>query len=239
MTYTMYARRLAVVGSAGVALAMTSGLVSSPALAATVILAPCVITVDSTRVVLRGDRAVDVHASISSCPAGAMTNENYLWWDFTSVASNSSAFTFGYESGAIYPTANMTEKLYSWYVGTYVLTPNQEDSFYNADYSTEYRTAMLANPATIVAKLGTSAGIKVKRKGKSRLITVTGKRWMQYDSTLQNAPTATIYRNGKRWKSVKLKKGKAVVTAKVPGRWSAGISETGTHWGSISGSVKK
>lgn len=226
-------------GGVGVALVLATGLVASPARAATVILAPCVITVDSPRVVLRGDRAVDVNTTISSCPAIAMTNENYLWWDFNKESTNSYAFNFYYESGAVYPTANMTEKFYSGDSGIYSLAPNQEDTFSSADYNTDYKTALLAQPATIIAKLGTSAGIKVTRRGKARLITVTGKRWMPYDSTLRNASSATIYRNGKKWKTVKLKKGRTVLTAKVAGRWSAGIAETGTHWGSMSKSVKK
>lgn len=215
-----------------------SAVSAVPAHAATV-LAPCVLSVPTSKVVLRGDRAVDVAAAITSCPTQATSNENYLWWAYNSSATNSEAFTFGYESGAIYPAAMLTRKFYSSDGGTFVFAPNQEDTYYNADYSVEYRSAMQTSVPTIVAKLGTTTSIKVKKSGSKRTLTVRGKRWAEYTPTMQNAPKATVYRNGKKYKTVKLKKGKATITVKKSGAWQARQVETGAHWGSGSKTVTR
>lgn len=238
MGLVMTMRQTVAIGVVTVGMVGGGMIVATPSQAATV-LDPCTIDVAPSRVVLRGDRAVEIKASIASCPAQAMTNDNYLWWAYDNSSSNSQAFTFGYESGAIYPGANLVEKLYSWESGTYTFSPNQEDSFSSPDYSTDYRTAMLTNAPTIVAKLGTATSLKAKRSGKQRTLTLMASRWEAYSSKLQPARSLTLYRNGVKFKTVKLKKGAATITTNKGGKWQARQLEDATYWGSSSATINK
>lgn len=229
-------RHLALPVSVG--LLAASAIVAAPAHADTV-LAPCVISVPTSKVVLRGDRAVEVTATITDCPAEVMTYANFVSWAYNNTATNSEAASFTYEGEAIYPLAGMTRKFYSWDGGVLTFAANQEDWFCNTDCSQTYRMALVSTTPTITAKLGTSTAIKVKKSGKKRTITVTGKRWAAYSSAQANAPKAVVYRNGKKFKTVKLKKGKATLAVSKSGKWQARQAETGAHWGSQSKTVKK
>lgn len=232
-------KRGLVASAVGVALASAAIIPASPSQAASIVEAPCIITVDKPQVVLRDAKAVDVTANIVSCPPRPMSGSNSPGWEWIDASSNTSAFSFYYRADAIYPSANMTHK-FSWYDhGTYTFKPNQEYQSFSDDYLTDYRSALTSTTPTIVVKFGTTTALKVKRTGKIKRLSISGMRWMPSLADVQVAKTVVIYRNGRKFKTVRLKNGKATVTTAKSGKWQALQVETGIHWGSKSKTVTK
>lgn len=214
---------------------LVTALVAAPTQAATYIESPCRITVPS-KVTLSSKKTTKVTAKITSCPAGALNG--YIYWDWENLHTKNYSFSFTYDGSAIYKYARMTTSFYSWDAGTYRLTPSQEDYWISSDH--EYKFALLSNTPALTAKLASSVSLKGTGKGKSRKLSITAKRHRAYD--FGNASgKVTVKRNGKKWKTVSLRKGKASV--KLPGktkaRWQASIGETGIQWGASSKTIRR
>lgn len=196
----------------------------------------CVISVPS-RVVLQTNRTTDLTATILSCPAGVFTRDNSVSWTWNETSTNDQGLWFSRYNEELFPDSGLTVKLYSWYVGSYVMAPSQEDEWFDAG-SNSHRYAKTSVTSMIVAKLRTSASVTVTRSGAKRTITVKGSRDGQYE-VAKASGKATILRNGKKWKTVTLKKGKASVTARGKARWSVSLPETGSNWDAVSRTVTR
>ena len=196
----------------------------------------CVISVPN-RVVLQTGKATDLTATILSCPAGVFTRDNSVSWTWNKTSTNDQGLWFSRYNHDLFPASGLTGKLYAWYVGSYVMAPNQEGDWFDADYN-DHPFAETSTTSVIVAKLKTSASLTVTKSGAKRTITVKGSRDSQYE-VVKASGKATILRNGKAWKRVTLKKGKATATGRGKARWSVSLPETGSNWDAVSRTVTR
>lgn len=223
-------------------LAVTAGLMTAGPAAAyddVQYVDDCVMTLPK-KIYLHANKAVNVNARIRSCPF-EVEYWGYATWDWENLDTNSYGFSFTHDSDALYPSSGMTTKLYSWDAGTYMIRWGQEGSSFSPSYYTEYKFGLDSNPSMITAKLRSSVSINVRGKGRNRVLTATARRHTPYTGIKRATGRVSIYRNNKKWKTLKLKKGSA--TVRLPGRkkarWHAAIGGTQVQWGASSYATRR
>lgn len=190
------------------------------------------------KIYLHANKAVTVRASVKSCPWQARTG--YFGWDWENGRTNSWSMGYTYDGDRMNPQAGMSGKLYSWEYGTHWVEPSESSTF-SPDYDYEYQFWLGSSPSYTTAKLRSNIDMKIRGKGKKRVLTATAKRHTPHSGIKKATGKITIYRNGKAWKNLKLKKGKSSI--RLPGkkkaRWHAGIKGTSQNWGETTYSMKR